>query len=365
MQQDSYHGMSSIRAGSHNGVCNNVLVLEICTLTFSYLYLCVETAMGSKTGECRNVCESVEKEFTMTLPNPLPLSTNGSYFQLRQATLGYALNGAPKPDLPLSSIPAYVPLVSNAVRGKKKSSVVQNTAPIPMESTDEFKVILNDITIDIEASTKIGLVGKNGCGKSTLLKIIDEYETGGSNVNDANSNGASPCLGRGSIFKANHLRVAYYQQHQQDALPYEASPLNYFQELASKMASLGYVEQTIRAHLGSFGIGGDLVSRPIGTLSGGQKSRLVLAELTFSKPHVLLLDEPTNNLDLDTVKALTDALKAFTGAYIVASHDMSFVASTCDTVYHIHKGNMVRLENGVQEYVRFVKNVVTASKNKK
>ena len=335
--------------------------------------------MGSKTGESRSICEWIEKDWTMTLPNPLPLSSTGSYFQLRQATLGYHLNGT-KPTLPLDTIPLYIPPVSNAIHGKhskhskaKNSALHCTTGITPMESTVDFKVILNDLTVDIEANTKIGLVGRNGCGKSTLLKIIDEYDNSGSSSSSSSdttttsTSSSSPSVGRGSIFKANHLRVAYYQQHQQDSLPYETTPLNYLTELSTKGSNpaLGYVEQTIRSHLASFGIGGELINRPIGTLSGGQKSRLVLAELTFTKPHVLLLDEPTNNLDLDAVTALTNALKAFNGAYIIASHDITFIQDTCEVHYHIVKGAFNRLENGVDEYVQYVKNNVKNTKNKK
>lgn len=349
VQQDSYHGMSASRAGAHN-----------------------EVALGYKTGESRNLCDWVEKEWSMALPNPVPLSTAGAYFQLRTATIGYALNGSPRPELPVDTIPAYVtPAGGMPVSGKGKKNInavkvsasaraaIASAAVNTTAELENFKVIIKTITLDIAENSKIGIVGKNGCGKSTLLKIIDEFQS------EKDIPETSPCLSAGSVFKANHLRVAYYQQHQQDSLPYAVSPLEYLTHVAAPMTSLNHNEQTLRAHLGSFGIGGELVSRPIGTLSGGQKCRLVLAELTVSRPHLLLLDEPTNNLDLDAVKALTAALKNFAGAYIITSHDMAFVNDTADDFYHMVSGVINRLENGVSDYIQFVKATVAKSRNAK
>lgn len=73
---------------------------------------------------------------------------------------------------------------------------------------------------------------------------------------------------------------------------------------------------------------------------------------------MLLLDEPTNNLDMDSIRALKEAISAYSGACIIASHDMKFVQETCPVVYHINRGKMQRLENGVEEYKAFVAEAV-------
>lgn len=110
------------------------------------------------------------------------------------------------------------------------------------------------------------------------MQLIEEYDQGKPVDSDSN-NKASPILLSGTAYKANHLKVAYYQQHQQDCLPYDMTSLEHM----TSIAPAGHNEQMLRAHLGSFGLGGDLVLRPIGTLSGGQKSRVVLAQLTIVK----------------------------------------------------------------------------------
>jgi hypothetical protein len=228
-----------------------------------------------------------------------------------------------------------------------------------------------------------------------------------------------PVLLSGEIFKHSSMRTAYFHQNQQDCLPYAQSPLEYL----GSVAPSGSSEQVLRAHLGSFGLSGELALQQIGKLSGGQKTRVVLAALTihryhrnacaalcfvccclwcsvlsmfslvlcrhlsmhmslfksvslfawlifplssffspFHRPHLLLLDEPTNNLDLDSIRAMREALEQYAGACIVASHDMSFVKATCPEVYHIAKGRLLRLEGGVDEFKELVAKSVAAQR---
>jgi ATP-binding cassette, subfamily F, member 3 len=174
--------------------------------------------------------------------------------------------------------------------------------------------ILDSITLDMDQNTKIAIVGKNGCGKrfvllaaallgssfplsllsilfSTLLKLITQY----GEIPPPSSNSAVHVIS-GEIFKHPNMKIAYYQQHQADCLPYELTPLQHLTNVASSLTSgeggeLGaasgsgnrFNEQALRAHLGAFGIGGDLALQQIGVLSGGQKSRVVFAELTLQK----------------------------------------------------------------------------------
>ena len=111
------------------------------------------------------------------------------------------------------------------------------------------------------------------CVFSTLLKLLTEY----GDVTHLTE--GSPVVIQGEMYKHPSMRIAFYQQLQQECLPYELSPLQHLTNIAPE----GQNEQTLRAHLGAFGIGGDLALQQIGVLSGGQKSRVVFADLTITK----------------------------------------------------------------------------------
>jgi len=98
--------------------------------------------------------------------------------------------------------------------------------------------------------------------------------------------------------------------------------------------------EKVRAHLGSFGISGNLALRPIYLLSGGQKSRVSFAMITWDKPHILLLDEPTNHLDFDAINALIVALNNYEGGLVIVSHDQYFLSALCDRLYVVDHGTV-------------------------
>jgi ATP-binding cassette subfamily F protein 3 len=99
-------------------------------------------------------------------------------------------------------------------------------------------------------------------------------------------------------------------------------------------------EQQARAILGAFLFRKDDVHKPIGVLSGGEKSRLALARLLVKPPNLLLMDEPTTHLDIPSIDALTNALKNYEGTLIFISHDVHFIRSLAETVLHVHSGRL-------------------------
>ena len=192
-------------------------------------------------------------------------------------------------------------------------------------------------SFSIHAGARIALVGANGAGKSTFLKII--------------TRDLEPTSGSASICMQSRLRVAYFAQHHVDKLDMGLSAL---QALVGQFGDPGRAAdlEEIRRHLGAFGLSGALALQPIGTLSGGQKSRVVFAALSLQRPHVMVLDEPTNHLDMDAIDALVAAVKAFQGAVVVVSHDVRFLQSICTEIYLCDNNTVKRFpSDSILDYV--------------
>lgn len=112
--------------------------------------------------------------------------------------------------------------------------------------------------------------------------------------------------------------------------------------------------EKFRAHLGAFGISGTMALRPMYLLSGGQKSRVSFAIITWEKPHILMLDEPTNHLDFDAINALIVALNNFEGGLVVVSHDEYFLNALCDRLFIVNKKRVEAFEGDLKDYRKMV-----------
>ena len=171
---------------------------------------------------------------------------------------------------------------------------------------------LGNTNFALRDGQRIGLLGPNGAGKSTLIKsIVGEI-----------------AILAGDRITGENLKIGYFSQHQLSALDLEASPLLHIQRLTPKV-----LESDIRRYLGGFGFIGDDALRPVKGFSGGEKARLALSLISWTKPNLLVLDEPTNHLDIDMRQALTEALQAFPGAILLVSHDRHLLNSTVDEFY--------------------------------
>ncbi len=180
----------------------------------------------------------------------------------------------------------------------------------------------------IRRGNKIAVVGVNGAGKSTFLKVIA---------------GQTAATTGGYILGAN-VALGYFSQHAMELLDPKKTVFETVQE-AMPMANIG----VIRNLLGAFLFSGDAVDKRIENLSGGEKSRVVLATLLARPVNVLVLDEPTNHLDIRSREMLLDALQNFAGTVVLVSHDRHFLRLLVDRVFEIDHGEM-RVYEGDYEY---------------
>lgn len=191
------------------------------------------------------------------------------------------------------------------------------------------KPVLTDLNLRIEQDDRIALLGANGNGKSTLAKILSHRLL----------------LMSGKMTTAKKMKIAYFSQHQTEELDVEKTP---FEQLGDVMP--GASETQIRAQLGAFGLNKAKSDTEIGKLSGGEKSRLLLALITKDSPHLLILDEPTNHLDIQSRDALLDALNAYTGAVVLITHDLHVIEMACDTLWIVRGGTCRTFTGDLEDY---------------
>ena len=189
--------------------------------------------------------------------------------------------------------------------------------------------VYEGLDFEISQGEKAVLAGENGAGKSTLLKMLAGIVS----------------IDKGNRIVGHNVDIGYFSQTRTDVLNVENTVL---QEAYS--AAPGYTaEETIRTILGAFLFTGDDAEKKVKVLSGGEKSRLILAKLLIDPPNFLLLDEPTTHLDVDAVDALVRALKSYEGTIVFISHDIYFVSSVANNVFEVKSGR-VRKFPGTFDY---------------
>ncbi|XP_073106284.1 ABC transporter F family member 3 [Elaeis guineensis] len=195
-------------------------------------------------------------------------------------------------------------------------------------------ILFKNLNFGIDLDSRIAMVGPNGIGKSTLLKLI--------------SGELQPTSG--TVFRSAKVRMAVFSQHHVDGLDLSSNPLLYMMRCYP-----GVPEQKLRAHLGSFGITGNLALQPMYTLSGGQKSRVAFSKITFKKPHIILLDEPSNHLDLDAVEALIQGLVLFQGGVLMVSHDEHLISGSVGELWVVSEGKVTPFSGTFLDYKNMLK----------
>jgi len=190
--------------------------------------------------------------------------------------------------------------------------------------------LFNGVNFGIDMQSRIAIVGPNGVGKSTFLKMLI---------------GQIDLLG-GELIKNPRMRIGFYNQHSADQLSLEESPVEYLQ----REFNLGY--QDARKLLGRFGLAGHAHTINIKDLSGGQKSRVALADMATREPDIIILDEPTNNLDIESIDALAAAINEFTGGVIFVTHDARLILETNCRLWVVEDKGIEEIEGDFEDYRR-------------
>ena len=212
-------------------------------------------------------------------------------------------------------------------------------APDPLLVLDHMSVgyhdvaLISNIELAIRPGERLGLLGRNGAGKTTLIKLL------------ANELKALS----GKRVEGKDLNIGYFAQHQLEQLRPDESPLQHMLKLDPLTR-----EQEHMNFLGGFDFKGEMARSPCANFSGGEKSRLALALLIWTRPNLLLLDEPTNHLDLEMRHALTLALQDYEGGVILVSHDRALLRATCDQFLLVADGKAAQFDGDLEDYSRWL-----------
>lgn len=208
-------------------------------------------------------------------------------------------------------------------------------APDPLLVLDDVAVgygetpTLKQLQLTVRPGERIGLLGRNGAGKSTLIKLL----------------ASELPMQQGKRVEGKDLNIGYFAQHQLEQLRPDESPLHHIQRFDKETR-----EQDFLNYLGGFDFKGEMAKAPCANFSGGEKSRLALALLIWSRPNLLLLDEPTNHLDLEMRHALTLALQDYQGGVILVSHDRALLRATCDQFKLVADGTIKDFDGDLDDY---------------
>ncbi len=190
--------------------------------------------------------------------------------------------------------------------------------------------VFSGISFAVERGEHIAVVGPNGSGKSTLARII-------AGITEPDS---------GTMELGYNVTVSYFGQHQAMELPQEVTVLEAMRQMPG-----GESVQRVRDLLGAFLFHGDMVNARVASLSGGEKSRLALARMLLDPANFLILDEPTNHLDIASKKVLKEALRQFSGSFLLVSHDRAFMQGIISKVWEMRDGRLSEHLGGIEDYL--------------
>ena len=203
------------------------------------------------------------------------------------------------------------------------------------------KSMWGKLSFAVYRGQKIALVGHNGCGKTTLLRLLTGRleKTGG------------------IVQMGQLVKMGYFSQHQLETLTPSGTVLGEIRRLSDPRTT----EEELMSVLGLFLLGQNFFDRTVGTLSGGEKSRLILATLFLARCNFLILDEPTNHLDLESREALVEALDNFPGTVLMVAHDRHLLSEVADEIWQLDAGTFTVYDRGYEQYAEARKAALPAS----
>jgi ATP-binding cassette subfamily F protein 3 len=190
--------------------------------------------------------------------------------------------------------------------------------------------VFSETDLDIDRGDRIAFVGVNGAGKSTMARIIAGVEP----IDD------------GERKVGHNVVVSYFAQDQAETLNPRHDVLQTVDEVA-----VGDIRKWLRTLLGCFLFRGDDVFKPVGVLSGGEKSRLAIARMLLQPSNFIVMDEPTNHLDMRSKRVLQEALDSYEGSYVIVSHDRDFLDPIVTKVIEFRRGRIRTFLGNVSEYL--------------
>ena len=206
------------------------------------------------------------------------------------------------------------------------------------------KQILDNITLGLSMESRVTLVGLNGCGKSTLIKLI--------------KNELQPTNGEITIL--NGIKIGYYNQHFDQQLPFDKTPIEFLLDYAPSNDDIGknmLKQEIVRSYLGKIKLEQSAHTKLIGELSGGQKARVAFVKLIFEKPQILLLDEPTNHLDIETVETLIESLETFKGGILLITHEPEMIERLSNQIWMLdNKTHKITTIDSYDDYCNIILN---------